>query len=149
MGYKSPLIIFPKQDPDDKKKGYRLNAQRYVDLCIKPQLKALMKKAPNGLQRILMQDGAKCHSAKYTKEYITGFGILLMEGYPASSPDCNPIECLWAELNRRISLKHPETDDELMEAAYDVWASFTQDEIDAFVGNFRSACAEVVRKKGL
>lgn len=43
-----------------------------------------------------------------------------LEGHPASSPDMNPIEALWAEFNRRISLAAPFDDDSLQEAAYDV-----------------------------
>ena len=149
VGYKSPLIILPKKDPTDAKKSFTLNAERYMEICVSPLLNSLRKVAPSGRRRIFMQDGAKCHTAKVTKAFISRAGVLLLEGHPASSPDMNPIEALWAEFNRRISLAAPFDDDSLQEAAYDVWASFTQEEIDAFVLHQKAACESVVRARGL
>jgi transposase len=96
-----------------------------------------------------MQDGARCHAAKTTQAFFARAGVRLLAGHPAASPDLNPIEALWAELNRRISLLAPFDDDSLIEAAYDAWASFSQAEIDAFVLHQKTACEAVVRARGL
>lgn len=148
VGYKSDLAIFPKKEPTDPKKGYRLNAQRYIDLCLAPFLPDLIKKPRNRHRRVFMQDGAKSHTAKLTLNWLKRKKVLVLAGHPASSPDLNPIECLWAELNRRISLLAPHDDDSLIAAAYEAWDSFTQAEIDAFALHYKSQCEAVIANHG-
>lgn len=148
--YKPPLVVLPKKDPDDPKgqKAYRLNALRYQQVCLAHNLRSLVSKCPNRRQRVFMQDGAKCHTAKQTLMYLKRHGVLLVEGHPASSPDLNPIECVWSELNRRISLLEPYDDDSLVAAAHAAWDSFTLAEINAYVFHFATACRTVVANRG-
>lgn len=96
------------------------------------------------MKRIFMQDGARAHTALATRDFLDKHNVEVVPDHPASSPDLNPIESLWAELNRRIADMMPHDEESLVEAAYDAWASFSQDEIDAFVRKFTSSCQTVV-----
>ena len=47
----------------------------------------------------LIQDGAPCHTANYTKEYLNNLGVTIRQN-PPHSHDLNPIEMIWAILKR-------------------------------------------------
>lgn len=50
---------------------------------------------------IFQQDGAPPHTAKLTKNWFLSKNIPVLD-WPASSPDLNPIESLWALMKRRL-----------------------------------------------
>ena len=52
------------------------------------------------------EDNAPCHTARTTKKFFEEKQIRRLP-WPASSPDLNPIEHLWDEVERRIRVRRP------------------------------------------
>lgn len=146
VGWRSPLVFFPlrKKDDDGQSKGFRLRAPYYTRQCLS---KIRAHVADNGL--IFMQDGAGCHWSENVTNYFKRHNMSFMDDFPAFSPDLNPIESVWNDLDRFISQRQPSTPEELRAAALWAWEAMPQAMIDAHVLNFRAKCCRVYDRMGV
>ena len=55
---------------------------------------------------IFQDDNDPKHTAHIVKNYLRNHQIEMLE-WPPQSPDLNPIESLWAELNRKLNKRKP------------------------------------------
>ncbi|CAF1548932.1 unnamed protein product [Adineta ricciae] len=86
----------------------------YREILQKNLLQSAMKL---GLTRSLVfqHDNDPKHTAKIVKDWLKGKKIEVLK-WPASSPDMNPIEHMWDELERRMKKHHPSNKEELKQA---------------------------------
>lgn len=132
--YRTPLVFIVKQKSEDEGKKLGVNAQRYVRCCL---LKLFSQPNPIPAGRVFMQDGARCHVAKQSLAYLERKGQRLMVNWPPYSPDLNPIELLWAELDRRIAERVPTSVEELKRIAQEEWMAIPTTLINDFVIHFQ------------
>ena len=101
VGFKSKIIIFPQHKPKERgqkgpPKAYRLTSEDYIGRCLSnPGVKKKITKR----NIVFMQDGAGPHRAQSITQWFHRNGAKVMKDFPAHSPDLNPIECVWSELN--------------------------------------------------
>ena len=130
---------------------HRVSSQDYIDECLKPSLHLLRAntRGRGGVQKTFMQDGAKAHTSKLTMAWLASKGVKVIQGWPARSPDLNPIENLWSLLADRVSARMPTTDAELRVYIVEEWARIPQSIIDRFVRTFKrklAACLSALGK---
>lgn len=138
--WRSPLVILPKTASG----GFRHTSKWYVSRCL--------RRVKSHLQRpdvILLQDGARCHWGENVTAFFERNSIAHIPDFPPASPDLNPIDQLWLELDRRIAEHRPESEAELKEIAARVWEDeIDQSTINAHVRSFTNACKKVVQNRG-
>ena len=70
--------------------------------------------------------------------------------WPSRSPDINPIEHLWDELNRRVRRRAapPETLDALAQALQEEWTAIPGEFIQNLIGSMGRRCQAVIDFNG-
>lgn len=129
VGHKSPLVIWDKQRGNMTALGY----QEHI-LPVLHDFKLQVQQAHDE-PVIIMQDNAPIHKAKSTMQWLSLHDLIMMD-WPASSPDLNPIENIWAIIKYRVRQRMnggPHTHAALVEAVQAEWDALEQDEIDRVI----------------
>ncbi|GFW58160.1 transposable element Tc3 transposase [Trichonephila clavipes] len=87
-----------------------------------------------GAEFLFMDDNARPHRANIVDECLQSEDITRM-GWPAYSPDLNPIEHVWDMLGRRTAARQPPPTclPELRRALLDEWCNIPQVQIDNLI----------------
>ena len=81
------------------------------------------------------------------KKWIGNNGIQLLD-WPAQSPDLNPIENLWREVERRLAGQKYQKPHELFHAVQQIWESLSHELIKKLIESMTRRCAAVIKAKG-
>ena len=99
-----------------------LTAQRYCDEIFQPHGLPIMQQ--NGVR--FQQDNARPHTARLTTAFFQTHNIAAVLPWPFKSPDFNPIDYLWDELDRRLRQHQPQTLPQLALALQAEWDNIPQ-----------------------
>lgn len=136
--YCTPLIVI----------NGSINAESYVDECIDGSgLIPSMNETYGHFKWVLMQDGASSHTAKSTIDYLSNY-CKILENWPSSSPDLNPIENLWSILKNRVYEINPKTENELIETIFDTWENLDVSLIYRLIDSMPSRLQAVIDNNG-
>lgn len=121
----------------------RMDAQRYIDEVLKKlPLAELQRKGFKYFQ----QDGARCHTAAITKDYVVRRMKMNNVDWPARSPDLNPVETVWALMKAKIGRHRPVTQEELMKALQE--CKLPIGTINKLIRGTKKRYQECIRKRG-
>ncbi|CEP11596.1 hypothetical protein [Parasitella parasitica] len=104
-----------------------------------------------GTTFILQEDGTPGHTGKIARNWKNDQPeILGFDFWPAQSPDLNPIEHLWAILEKRIEGRRHAigSKDELEACLRDEWSKLDVGLAEILVQSMPSRCKEVIKAKG-
>ena len=97
---------------------------------------------------ILMQDNATCHTGRSTTQMLQQNNIRTLN-LPPCSPDLNPIEHVWDEIDRRVwRLPTQRNIGELLRDITNVWNRLPQHYLHNYINSMRQRCLAVIRARG-
>lgn len=111
---------------------------------------------PSGLRIIgnnftFMQDNDPKHTAKVCKDYLReqqDQNTLKVMTWPPQSPDLNPIELLWDELDRRIRKVCPTSQEHLWNILQHEWNNIPQSVLTKLIARMPRVVRAVINNKG-
>ena len=113
-----------------------LTAHRYCDEILQPHVLPLMQQ--NGAR--LQHDNTRPHTARITTALLTNSNVAVLP-WPSKSPDLNPIEHLWDDLDRRVHQRQPQPQSlqQQMNALEDEWNNIPQQAIRTLISSMGRA----------
>lgn len=95
----------------------------------------------------LLEDGDPKHTSKLSKAWKAGKGVKVLD-WPANSPDCNPIENVWALMKARIRQRNITTRVGLIRAIKEEWACLTIEYAQVLGKSCPRRCHAVIANNG-
>lgn len=94
-----------------------------------------------------MHDNDPKHTARSVKVWLETAKIKLLE-WPPQSPDLNPIENLWNDVDKIIKEKKIKNLIELYEYTQEAWSSISKERCQRLIESMPRRCAEVIKNRG-
>jgi len=132
-GYRTPLVVIDGN----------LNAQNTGKTFLGPHVVPLLP--AHNVITTLQQDNATSHVARVNLEHLRNHNVDFIDDWPSKSPDLNPIEHVWDNLDRRVRrrLNPPNNVNELRAALLEAWNNIPQADISKLVLSMRHRCQAV------
>ncbi|EAR94018.2 DDE family endonuclease (macronuclear) [Tetrahymena thermophila SB210] len=91
----------------------------------------------------LLQDGARAHTSRATKEFCQENSIEIIQ-LPGWSPDLNPIEIIWGLMKKkwikRLLLSDIQTKQQIIQNNQEIWKEITQETIQNCIIHIKLIC---------
>ena len=131
-GYRTQLVVIDGN----------LNAQKYRDRVLAPQSHDVIS--------VFQQDNARPYVARVTIQFLRNNNIDFTDDWPSKSPDLNPIEHLWDNLDTRVRQRQnpPGNVNELRDALLEEWNNIPQAQINNLFHSMRRRCQAVSNAHG-
>ena len=126
-----------------------LNQNGYHSILQRHAIPSGMRLVGQGF--ILQQDNDPKHKSKLCQNYLAKkeqAGKLENMEWPAQSPDLNPIELVWDEMDRRVKAKQPTSATHLWELLQQTWEELSEEYLISIVERMPRVCSAVISAKG-
>lgn len=127
-----------------------INSEKYISILQKGLLPVFSSGQMIKNNTKFMEDGAPCHTAKKTRDWQDRNGIKRLP-WPSQSPDMNPIENLWAILDRAVRKKprKPTSKTDLFNILCSAWVEIPQETISDLISKMPNRVNELKNAKGM
>ena len=96
---------------------------------------------------VLHHDNDPKHGAHIVTKWLDEKGVERVK-WPSFSPDLNPIEHIWDEVERKMRKEKPKNEFELKQVLLKVWYNIGNDVTKKLVDSVRNRLHEVIRMNG-
>jgi transposase len=135
-----------------------MNAEQAID-CIKTTILPFIDEIKASETNVkLLWDGAKPHIAANVTQFLEDNDINYYKfgghpinhecGYPPNSPDMNPIELIFGILQQQVSIRHPQTINELQKVVEEEWKNISVNTIRACYERLKKVIPYVISNNG-
>ena len=94
-----------------------------------------------------LQDNAPTHTARVTRKWLHDHGITCLD-FPPYSPDLNPIENVWQDVERRVEARAPKTVEELQDVIAEEWEKTPKSLLLKLAHSMPKRCQAVIAAGG-
>lgn len=104
-----------------------------------------------GPKFVFQQDNDPKHTSRLCKNYLANkenANVLQIMQWPPQSPDLNPIELLWDELDRKAREMQPTSAKHLWECLQNAWEAIPQSCLSKLTARMVHVCRAVIKAKG-
>ena len=104
-----------------------------------------------GRNFIMQQDNDPKHTSKLCTTYLEkkeAAGILSVMKWPAQSPDLNPIELLWEQLDQKVREKFPTSQSDMWNLLQQAWNEITPEYLTKLTARMPKICKALIAAKG-
>lgn len=88
------------------------------------------------------------HTSRKAKRFLADQEWTIMQ-WPAQSPDLNPIEMLWIDVDKEIKRQRPKSKDQLFQVIQQAWNAIPGLRCRKLVESMKRRCREVIKNKGM
>ena len=124
----------------------RVTAQQYLDAVLKEIVLPYADDMP--LSWVYQHDNAPIHKARVVTDWLEDQGWTVVN-HPPQSPDLNPIENLWNEINKDIKKMTPRNLNELEKVIKEAWRKIPTDICAHYARSMKKRCKAVIASGGL
>ena len=141
--------------PRDRKRT--LNSEYYVnEILDKVVLSDVLRNDARRNEIIFMHDNSPIHTAHRTRKWIRRNRLKVMKNWPPKGPDMNPIENVWAEIERQLARRQCRDRHELWMYVSQTFETLTTDDnngepsdyLKNLINSMPRRMAEVVQRDG-
>jgi transposase len=127
----------------------KMNNQDYIKILERNLLPLIITKF-NCRGYKFQDDNAPVHTAKNVQIWINNNNIKILSNWPSQSPDLNPIEHLWDELERRLKKCeiHPKNSQELEIALQEEWSNIPEEVYNKLIGSMSRRIEACISNNG-
>ncbi len=125
----------------------RINQYLYIDTleeCLLPSAQLLIG---GNSPFMFQQDGAPAHTAHSVQDWFSQSNVELLP-WCARSPDLNPIENIWAWMDRRMMSQQITSIEHLKEVLHETWLSIPHDLCINLIESMPRRIKECIKNKG-
>ena len=126
-----------------------LEQKQYYNILVRHAIPAGKNLIGNGFT--FQQDNDPKHTSNYCQNYLKNKqkqGTLKIMNWPPQSPDLNPIELLWDELDRQVRKKCPNSKETLFSFLESTWKELNATILHKLITRMPRIVAQVIKAKG-